>query len=62
MNREEIMAVIRSLASSQGSYGRLLRRIEELKENDPDKYETVMAELEAQNFKDAVDLILYIET
>ena len=62
MNREEIMAAIRMLANSQGFYSRLLRNIEDAKENDPDNYEELMCKLEAQNFKDAVDLILYLET
>lgn len=46
---------------SQGAYGRLLARLEEVEETDPDMYDQFMCDLEAQNFKDAVDLILYIE-
>ena len=58
MEREEIMEKIKSLASSQGLYGRLYRDLMEL---DEDEYEQVMLELESQNFKDGVDLIMFIE-
>ena len=58
MKREEIMETIKSLASSQGFYGRLYRKLMEL---DEEKYNEVMTELESQNFKDGVDLIMYIE-
>ena len=58
MKREEIMETIKSLASSQGFYGRLYRKLMEL---DEEKYNEVMTELEGQNFKDGVDLIMYIE-
>lgn len=51
MNRTEIEALFRDLARSQGSYGRLLENITE------EGY----AFLEAQNFTDPVDLILYLE-
>ena len=62
MKRDEILGVFAELAQSQGFYGRLLRNIEELQECDPDMYEEFMTELEEQNFHDALDLILYIET
>ena len=58
MKRDEILETIRSLAQSQGSYGRLLSDLENMPK---ELYNTVMADLEAQNFKDAVDLIMYIE-
>ena len=58
MKRDEILETIRSLAQSQGSYGRLLQDLENMPK---ELYNTVMADLEAQNFKDAVDLIMYIE-
>ena len=61
MNREDILNAIRMLAQSQGFYGRLLARILEVKEYDPDTYEEFMAELEAQNFGDPVDMVLYFE-
>ena len=58
MEREEIMEKIKSLASSQGLYGRLYRDLMEL---DEDEYDEVMTELESQNFKDGVDLVMFIE-
>jgi hypothetical protein len=59
MKREEIMKTIKSLASSQGLYGRLYRALMEL---DEDEYDEVMTELESQNFKDGVDLVMFIES
>lgn len=62
MKRNQILAIMKNLSSSQGFYGRLLRDLSELKERDPEAHESVMLELEAQNFKDSVDLVLFIET
>lgn len=59
MKREEIMETIKSLASSQGLYGRLYRDLMEL---DEDEYDEVMTELESQNFNDGVDLVMFIES
>ena len=59
MEREEIMEKIKSLASSQGLYGRLYRDLMELSEDD---YNEVMTKLESQNFKDGVDLVMFIES
>lgn len=61
MKMKEIMDTITSLAQSQGYYGRLLRAIRECQQNDPTAYARLTNELEAQNFRDPVDLILYIE-
>lgn len=53
MNKEQIIEVIKNLAYSQGFYGRLLRQITE----NP----SILDELEAQNFSDDIDLIMYLE-
>ena len=53
MKRERILEIISDLSKSQGLYGRLLRDIE----LDP----TIPDTLEEQNFKDSLDLILFIE-
>lgn len=53
MNKQEIMDAIKSLAQSQGFYGRLY---ETLKEN-PEALEF----LEKQNFKDSLDMIMFLE-
>ena len=58
MDRQAIRGTFEMLAQSQGLYGRLLRNIDEMDEEDREK---VWSDLESQNFKDAVDLILYIE-
>lgn len=62
MDREAILDTIASLAQSQGFYGRLLRAIMEVKEADEERYEEFMQALEAQNFADPVDMVLYFET
>ena len=51
MTKDAILQVFRDLAQSQGFYGRLLENITE----DGLQY------LEDQNFKDVIDLILFIE-
>lgn len=58
MKREEIMEIIKTLASSQGFYGRLYRDLMAL---DEEEYDEVMTELESQNFKDGADLVMFIE-
>lgn len=59
MKREEIIETIKSLASSQGFYDRLYGDLMEL---DEDEYDEVMTKLESQNFKDGVDLVMFIES
>jgi len=54
MTKEEILASVRSLAMSQGFYGRLL---EQLENNDE-----MLDYLEQQNFKDVLDLIFFVES
>lgn len=61
MKMAEILVAIRTLAHSQGFYGRLYRSIMEAQENNPDTYGEIVAELEAQNFGGAVDMVLYFE-
>ena len=58
MKREEILEVLESLAKSNGRYYRLLSLIEEMPQQ---QYEATMGLLEKQNFKDAVDLVMYFE-
>lgn len=62
MDRKQILDEIKTLAMSQGFYGRLLQNINDIKEESEEKYEALMTELEKQNFKDSVDMILYFET
>ena len=58
MSRQQILDTFRSLAKSQGFYGRLLDYIDSMDEGERDTY---LLDLERQNFKDAVDLVLYLE-
>ena len=53
------MRVFKSLAQSQGFYGRVVEALENMSEAERDRTFRV---LEAQNFKDSVDLVLYMET
>lgn len=57
-----ILETIRGLAASQGFYVRLYRDLMEVKETDPPRWEKVCHELESQNFRDPVDMVLYFET
>jgi len=58
MNREQILSTFRSLAMSQGFYGRLLEQIDSADEEARDAF---LSHLESMNFGDAVDLVMYIE-
>lgn len=58
MKRNEILAEIKMLAASQGFYTRLYNTIMSL---DIEDFELVMSELEEQNFKTSLDLVLYLE-
>lgn len=53
MTKEQILDAIKSLAMSQGFYGRLLRNIDE----NP----AILDELEEQHFKDSLDMVLFLE-
>lgn len=51
MSREEIVLAIKGLAQSQGFYGRVLSNLTDEQ----------LDYLEAQNFKDVLDMILWFE-
>lgn len=53
MGREEILAAVRNLAMSQGSYGRLLEQLE----NNDELLDTLVE----QNFNDVVDMVMWLE-
>ena len=53
MDRQAIRGTFEMLSQSQGFYGRLLRNIDEMDEEDREK---VWSDLESQNFKDAVEV------
>ena len=58
MNREQILDAFRSLARSQGFYGRLLAKIDSVDEETRDAF---LTDLESRNFRDVVDLVMWIE-
>lgn len=58
MKREEMLKCFKQLAQSQGMWGRLLQQIDEM---DEESRENMWAQLEAKNFKDRLDLIMFIE-
>ena len=53
MNKKEILGTVRGLAQSQGMYGRLLEILEQNEE--------ALEYLEGKNFKDEIELILFLE-
>ena len=58
MKKEEILSAIRSLAASQGFYGRLLMA---LSSDEPDAV-AYLEYLEEQNFKDVIDFVMFLES
>ena len=53
MSRDQILSTVKSLARSQGLYGRLLEAINE----DP----RILDNLAEHNFKDEVDFVMFFE-
>lgn len=58
MKIKEILEAIKMLANSQGSYGRFYESLMNL--TDQQRYK-VLQVLENQNFKDTIDLIMFLE-
>ena len=58
MNRYQIENLLQTLAMSQGRYGRLLDEIYSAPEDEQDRF---WENMEAQNFGDDLDVILYLE-
>ena len=61
MKIDEILDVIVGLASSQGFYGRLYESLMDVKHNQPEYWVELVGQLEAQNFKEPLDVVLYFE-
>lgn len=53
MNKQEIMDAIKALAGSQGFYGRLYETLKE--------HPGALEFLEKQNFKDSLDMVMFLE-
>ena len=58
---EQVVEVIEMLSYSQGFYGRLLEEILYIEENEPSKYEVFKTIVEAQEFENPVDVVLFFE-
>ena len=58
MNRQEILNAVKSLAMSQGFYGRLYNALTD----GTEEAESVLQEMVNQNFKDSVDMVMWIES
>lgn len=58
MNRYQIENLMQSLAMSQGFYGRLLNDIYSAPEDEQERF---WENMEAQNFGDSLDVILFLE-
>ena len=61
MKRKEILKLFKSLSKSNGFYGRLLADLNDLRINDEDSYESIMSDLEKQNFQTPLDVVLFVE-
>jgi hypothetical protein len=57
-NHRILAATVVDLMNSQGLYGRLYRSINEL---DDDRYEQFFELISKQNFKDSLDVVLWLE-
>ena len=58
---DDILDVIGNLSRSQGFYGRLYEALIEVKDNDADKWQDVVNELEGQKFRTTLDVVFYFE-
>ena len=61
MNVLQVIDVIRDLAHSQGFYSRMYQRILEMYGTEPESFESFRREVEAQNFKDPLDVVMFFE-
>lgn len=61
MKMDDIVREIEQLAKSQGSYGRLLADLFQLKDSDPDAYNKLAIEWEKEGFETTLDLVLFLE-
>lgn len=60
MTYEEFLEVIKTLAKSQGFYSRVLKSIQNI--TNEVELEDFRQHIEEQNFKDAVDVVMYYES
>ena len=58
MNKEQILDAIRSLAASQGFYGRLY----DVLTDGSEQADEFLATMEEQNFNDVFDMVMWLES
>ena len=58
LSYEDVIGIIKDLAQSQGFYGRLLKSIQEMTEEEINEFKET---IENQKFKDSLDFILWLE-
>ncbi len=58
MNRTQILNAVSQLAASQGFYGRLYNALT----SGTEEAEEFMEQMEAQNFGDVVDMVMWLES
>lgn len=58
---DDVMDIIINLSYSQGFYGRLLRDIAELRDEDENLFQNFVEEIESQNFTSSFDVVMYFE-
>jgi hypothetical protein len=61
LKMNDILGIIEDLSRSQGFYGRLYERLLELQEEGGENWDNVVETFERQNFKDTLDLVLFLE-
>lgn len=61
MKITQIMATLKELAKSQGLYERIYNELRSYEQYDKEVFEAIKADLEAKNFNDVIDLIMFIE-
>lgn len=58
---DDIMSEIKSLARSQGFYGRLYESLCETRDNDAESWQNIVEALEAKKFRTSLDMVLFFE-
>lgn len=61
MDIDDILDSIKGLARSQGYYGRLYEHLIDIRDNDDEKWQNVVEQLEAQHFRTSLDMVLFFE-
>lgn len=61
MNVEQVIALIMKLAESQGFYSRMLDNIIQMRNYNKEAFQEFKRQIEEQNFKDDIDVIMFFE-